>query len=168
MKNWWNGISEVRSALSFFHIEMEPHWTANKVLGILTGAWGNGLDLKKCHQTFICLFLPCLQVSLTKFSAHFAFRAAHWHGLGCEGSHLPLLSCSLQCFIHAFLWFSNNCLLVCENPSCLCTSGEAPETPSCCQMWCGFEGHCSYTWCPEPEEHQESLLCLSKEKSAEV
>lgn len=49
-----------------------------------------------CCQAFICLFLPCLQITLIIFQPHFSFRAAHEHGLGCEDSHLLLLSCPLQ------------------------------------------------------------------------
>lgn len=79
---------------------MEPHWTANKALRILTRAWGNGLDF--VLSGFNLPMLSCLQMSLTRFSPHFSFRAAHWHGLDHEGSHLTLLSCSLQ---HLFMFF---------------------------------------------------------------
>lgn len=118
---------------------MEPHWTANKVLRILTRAWGNGLDFVLSGINLP--ILPCLQMSLTRFSPHFSFRAAHC-SLAWPGLWRPSLNTIVMfpaAFINVFLWFSNNCLFVCENPSRSCASGEAPETSSCWQKWCGFE-----------------------------
>lgn len=106
MKNWWNGISEVRSALSFFHIEMEPHWTANKVLGILTGHGEMAWILKSAIRHLFAYFYhvssclwPYFQLTLPSellTDMGWAVKAVTYHYCHAPCSILFMLFCDFQ------------------------------------------------------------------------